>query len=371
MDSIKTKKCINYRLLKYNLIGYDYSKINNKAYNKRQYSKLFANYLWFEYNNLDLVTKVLLKYSKQKIFNIIKSDLSFLIVEYEKEYKLDFNSTENFRILKFEKEPRKCKHCDDIIKNNNIFCSVKCSNQFKSLDPIYKQTLSTAIAKAHSEFTEEEKKSKNNKISKSLIEYNTNNIDEIKLKNILNWGYNYPQEHPDIVKKSKQTRLEKYGDENYNNREQINITNTERYGGNGPYCSPIIIDKMQKDCFLKYGVRNPAQTGLFTNEYKWKEYITISGNIIKYQGYENFLYDEIFKEYSEDEIITSRRNMPEIWYIGLDNKSHRYFPDLYIPKTNTIYEVKSEWTLNLEYEINILKFQAVKAAGYNFILRVY
>ena len=63
--------------------------------------------------------------------------------------------------------------------------------------------------------------------------------------------------------------------------------------------------------------------------------------------------------------------MPEIWYIGTDNKQHRYFPDVYIPKTNTIYEVKSEYTLNVNLEINELKFQAVKSAGYNFILKVY
>ena len=63
--------------------------------------------------------------------------------------------------------------------------------------------------------------------------------------------------------------------------------------------------------------------------------------------------------------------MPEFWYIGLDDKTHRYFPDMYRPKTNTIYEVKSEWTLNLEYDTNILKFQAVKDAGYNFVLKVY
>ena len=63
--------------------------------------------------------------------------------------------------------------------------------------------------------------------------------------------------------------------------------------------------------------------------------------------------------------------MPEIWYIGTDNKQHRYFPDVYIPKTNTIYEVKSEYTLNINLEINKLKFQAVKDAGYNFVLKVY
>ena len=370
-ENSKDKRCISKKLLKYHLECYDYELKNNKPYNKRMRSRLLANYLWFEYKNLDLVTKCLLKYSKQRIFNIIKNEFTFLITEYEKEYQLDFNSSDKHRILKFEKEPRLCKHCSNKVLTDNIFCSVKCANRFKSTDEIYIKNLSDSQKQYYKTTDEAVIKQRHNKISNSLIQYNRNNIEEIISKNIINWGYNYPQEHPDIVKKSKRTRLEKYGNENYTNREQTNITNTERYGGNGPYCSPDIIEKMQNNCILKYGVRNPTQTGLFTNDYKWKEYTTISGTILKYQGYENFLYDEIFKEYTEEEILTSRKDMPSIWYIGLDNKSHRYFPDLFIPKTNTIYEVKSEYTLNLEYETNMLKFKAVKDAGYNFILRVY
>ena len=79
-DLKKPKKCINYRLLKYILVGYDYTKINNKAYNTRKYSQLFANYIWNETKSIDLVTKILLKYSKQKIFNIITNNISFLVL---------------------------------------------------------------------------------------------------------------------------------------------------------------------------------------------------------------------------------------------------------------------------------------------------
>lgn len=62
MEELKQKvikKCINYRLLKYPLVGYDYTKINNKAYNTRKYTQLFANYIWNETNNIDLVTKII------------------------------------------------------------------------------------------------------------------------------------------------------------------------------------------------------------------------------------------------------------------------------------------------------------------------
>ena len=122
----------------------------------------------------------------------------------------------------------------------------------------------------------------------------------------------------------------------------------------------------------RYGVSNYAQSGLDTTSgYRWKEFEMPSGEIVKYQGYENKLFDELLLEYKEDEIITSRKDIPEIWYIGIDGKKHRYFPDVYAPSTNTIYEVKSEYTLNVNKEINELKFEAVKDAGYNFILKVY
>ena len=164
----KIKKCINYRLLKYPLEDYNYNKINNKAYNKRQYSKLLANYLWFEYKNLDLVTKSLLKHSKQKVFNIIKSDFSFLIPEYEKQYNLDFYLGEKFRILIFEREPKLCKHCRSVMQLNNDFCSVSCANTYKGLDLSFRKTLSEAIKKSHANSTEEEKKERYKNISDSI-----------------------------------------------------------------------------------------------------------------------------------------------------------------------------------------------------------
>lgn len=182
----KQKKCINYRLLQYPLEGYDYTKTNNKAYNKRQYSKLLANYLWHKYSNLDLVTKSLLKHSKQKIFNIIKSDLSFLIPEYEKQYNLKFSSGEKFRILIFQKEPKLCKHCQAVMELDNDFCSVKCSNTFKGLDPEFRKTLSEAITKSHANSTEEEKTKRYKNVSKSIHETNnklTKNEKSLKYSN--------------------------------------------------------------------------------------------------------------------------------------------------------------------------------------------
>ncbi len=180
-ENSKDKKCINYRLLKYPLECYNYKLKNNKPHSKRFYGRLLVNYLWNEYKNLDLVTKALLKYSKQRIFNIIKSDLSFLITEYEKEYNLDFHSTEIYRILKFEKEPRLCPHCSTKILTDNKFCSVLCSNQYKSTDETYLANLSNGVKDWYKTADTDEIQDRHNKIKKSAVTfYNSLTLDEKK-----------------------------------------------------------------------------------------------------------------------------------------------------------------------------------------------
>ena len=182
----KDKRCINYRLLKYTLECYDYKLKNNKPYNKRMYSRLLANYLWNEYKNLDLVTKALVKHSKQRIFNIIKTDLSFLITEYEKEYQLNFYSTEIFRILKFEKEPRLCPNCSTKILIDNQFCSVICANQYKSIDEIYLVNLTNGVKKYYKNACKDKLKEKHIKIKNTLDGFNSNLTSEQKKEKYTN-----------------------------------------------------------------------------------------------------------------------------------------------------------------------------------------
>ena len=61
--------------------------------------------------------------------------------------------------------------------------------------------------------------------------------------------------------------------------------------------------------------------------------------------------------------------MPTILY-QLDNTERRYYPDIFIPKDNIIIEVKSEYTLNKEWDKNQAKFEATKSLGFDFRLEV-
>ena len=181
----------------------------------------------------------------------------------------------------------------------------------------------------------------------------------------------------DNTDKRKETYFDKTGYKHFSHKPGAKIIKEQnsmiKWGYKVPQLHPDVLAKVEKTSMERYGVRNYNQLGTVINfpRFKFKEYVLPSGSIISYQGYEDKLLDELLLEYNEDEIKNQREDIPPIWYIGLDNKSHRYFPDVYVPKTNTIYEVKSEYTLNVEHETNILKFQAVKDAGYNFVLRVY
>jgi len=205
------------------------------------------------------------------------------------------------------------------------------------------------------------------------------------------YGVYSPFDSDEFRQKSRATKLERYGDEYYTNKEKGKETTKLRWGVECTFSHPDFIEaykirqanynstkrlEIQKrriaSCISRWGVSNYAQTGLPCG-YKWKPYTLPSGNIIMIQGYENLLLDELLSNYSEEQILTSRTDMPAFWYYTLDGVKHRYFPDAYVPSTNTIYEVKSEYTYSESCKNDIfqLKKQSVIDAGFNFVLKIY
>jgi hypothetical protein len=106
--------------------------------------------------------------------------------------------------------------------------------------------------------------------------------------------------------------------------------------------------------------------------YKLKEFIFPCGKTVKIQGYEHFaLGDLIIEGFLYEDIITNRKDVPEIWYIDNNENKHRYFPDIYIPKLNKLIEVKSEWTYKINKEILELKADACIKLGFIYEIRIY
>jgi hypothetical protein len=159
----------------------------------------------------------------------------------------------------------------------------------------------------------------------------------------------HPMFKQEVKDKVKETCLEIYGGHPMHNQEvkdKVKETCLEIYGGH-PMQVPEIMEKTAK------------------KSKSYKKYTMPSGDVRNVQGYEPFALNILLKEYNEEQIITDRKNIPKIDYTYNDiNKV--YFPDIYIPSSNLIIEVKSEWIYNIDKEINIAKEIATKEFGYNY-----
>jgi hypothetical protein len=141
-----------------------------------------------------------------------------------------------------------------------------------------------------------------------------------------------------------------------------------------PMKSPKIQSKYNKTCINKYGTKYPMQNAVFAqkyfNSYKRKDYVYPSGKIIQVQGYEPFGLDILIKQLSilEDDIVTCRTEVPEIWWEDSNNEWHRYYTDIYIKSKNMCIEVKSIWTYKINREKIILTKKATEEFGYSYEL---
>jgi hypothetical protein len=181
-----------------------------------------------------------------------------------------------------------------------------------------------------------------------------------KIKTMLeNHGVENPMQSEKISNKAKQTRLERYGVEHVLQNPKISAKQVET---------------MKNTLMEKYGVEAISHVPEFAekmnNPYYNKTYVWKTGEEITLQGYEDIVLLELEeKGYTFNDVLTNKKDMPELIY-EFEGKSHRYYPDFFIPSENLIIEVKSDWTLKKFFDKNQAKFNAVKAAGFDFRLEV-
>ena len=81
----------------------------------------------------------------------------------------------------------------------------------------------------------------------------------------------------EITKKIKQTKLERYGNENYRNDEKIKQTNLEKYGVENVYASDYVKEKKKQTYIEHYGTDHPMKNKDYLEQY-------IQNRKIKYDG---------------------------------------------------------------------------------------
>ena len=203
-----------------------------------------------------------------------------------------------------------------------------------------------------------------------------NKQDKISKTNIIKTGYSNPFKNPNVIKKFTEEYKNKTGysnpGQNPISREKGRITYKNKTGYDHPSQNPEFKNKCKQLSLLRHCVEHPSQSEIIAekmsrNAYKVKEITTPSGNKIYLQGYEPYAYNILLDNYKEDEIITNKKDVPKIWWVDTEGKSHRYFVDFYIPKDNLMIEVKSKRTYSLDDKKEKIEktMKASKEAGYN------
>lgn len=226
------------------------------------------------------------------------------------------------------------------------------------------------------ELEEIRNKSKKTLLDKTGFDHNFK-IPEVKEKIkqtfIKNYGFNIPTKNPEIKEKTKKTNIKKYGAITYSQtkeyNEKVKKTNLLLFGKESYTQTDEYKERYKNTCLKKYGTEHWMQNDdnfqyfekclLENHKNKYKKYTLPNNEIVYVQGYEDYVLEEILlKKYNLNDIIIKNKDITN--FIGkihyeVNSKKHKYYPDFYIRSKNLIIEVKSDYTFDLDREINILK----------------
>lgn len=262
-----------------------------------------------------------------------------------------------------------CKTCANIIKQERTSnTNIEVYGHKTSLygPEVRKKTIATFIKKYG-----EDNPMKNEKVKE-------------KLKGVIMEKYNVTviSKNDKVKKKTAETNMKVYGHicslQNDKVIEKTIATNQKVYNCRYPSSHPSIRQKVIDTSIKNYGVPHHMQHAkiaekVLKNAYRFKNFVFPSGRIDKVQGYEPFGLNDLLtiENVPENDIITKRTKVPEIWYKDSDDKDHRYYVDIYILNQERCVEVKSTWTTKLNPDIILLKQKAVQDAGYQCDVWVY
>lgn len=300
-----------------------------------------------------------------------------------------------------------CRECGDEVgfiklsRGYSLTCSMTCKNGAKTQENI-KNTLTEKYGVDNAGQIPEVKDKIKNTLNLKYGVDNAMNIGGVKVSHKKSINKTISKHGDSIIKKRVETLKSNFGVNNISKldsvklkkektciknfgvssplkneyiKQRVKLTNQERYGGNSPMCDESVRDKSIKTSLEKYGVPYPMQNeNVFTNNqksrFRKKEYTFPSGKKVSIQGYENRAIDLLLESYEESDLVIRDKKIEEfigeIWYIGEDNKKHRYYPDIFIISENKIIEVKSDWTFNLHKNMNLLKKESCINNGIDF-----
>ena len=135
--------------------------------------------------------------------------------------------------------------------------------------------------------------------------------------------------------------------------------------------------KIQASMMEQYGVRFSLQVPEFSKKAhdagcNTKEFQFPSGKVLSVQGYEPLALELlVMQDYDENDIITSRKQVPQIWWIDADGQEHRYYIDIYIKNENRLIEVKSDYRYEKDKDKIEFVWRTCVEMGYNYEVWIF
>ena len=190
-----------------------------------------------------------------------------------------------------------CKKCGNRVNYRGFthgyydYCSLKCSNSDNVVKNKKQNTILKNSGSIELHYKNIQEKSKQTKLEHYGNENYTNNSKREQTC-LEKYGDIYASKTDIIKSKIKQTKLEHYGDENYNNYDKIIATNLKKYGVKCIFESHFFQEKIKQSMFEKYNVEYAQQNPSI----KEKSKITSFNNTLD-------KHNNILNIYLKDDII--------------------------------------------------------------------
>jgi uncharacterized C2H2 Zn-finger protein len=165
-----------------------------------------------------------------------------------------------------------------------------------------------------------------------------------------------------LTKIKKNTKIEKYGDENYVNPEKAKKTNLDIWGCTCTLYNRDINKKVRNTILKNLGCEYPMQNKQLFESAQKKAFWSKEYKGINYRG----SYELDFLE-KYQKIFPNIINGPTIRY-QYKGKNKIYYPDFLIPSLNLIIEIKNSYLYQRDIEKIKEKEKATIANGFNYIL---
>jgi hypothetical protein len=220
-------------------------------------------------------------------------------------------------------------------------------------------------------FKKEKEYNRKKHINKSTtVKKETENLTPLqkqKTTNLKRYGVEYPGQSSIVQAKMRATTLAKYGAEHMLQVPELkakrDATMLKKYGATQCSHVPEILDKICHRKTIMFELPNKKIVPLQGYEPRVLHWILNLGK-------DSYIDNVLGRSLTVDDLVFAKKEVPEIWYT-FNDKRHRYYVDFSVPKSNSVYEIKSPYTLGKDWDVNISKINGALEQGLRIVVIIW